>query len=87
MSETCTVSLQILNSADQLLFFASVVICRWYFPDTKRLDAEKLLSAGGNQHGAFLIRDSESQRGELALSGKPSYRLRGGQGVPSVLFV
>ncbi|XP_029903282.1 tyrosine-protein kinase SRK2 [Myripristis murdjan] len=40
----------------------------WYFPDTKRLDAEKLLSAGGNQHGAFLIRDSESQRGELALS-------------------
>ncbi|XP_069017895.1 tyrosine-protein kinase FRK [Embiotoca jacksoni] len=40
----------------------------WYFPDTKRLDAEKMLLAEGNQHGAFLVRNSESQRGELALS-------------------
>ncbi|KAM7394978.1 hypothetical protein PAMA_006628 [Pampus argenteus] len=40
----------------------------WYFPDTKRQDAEKLLLSAGNQHGAFLIRDSESQKGELSLS-------------------
>ncbi|XP_071755323.1 tyrosine-protein kinase FRK [Centroberyx gerrardi] len=40
----------------------------WYFADTKRLDAEKFLLAGGNKHGAFLIRNSESQKGELSLS-------------------
>ncbi|XP_042359115.1 tyrosine-protein kinase SRK2 [Plectropomus leopardus] len=40
----------------------------WYFPKTKRLDAEKMLLAGGNQHGAFLIRNCESQEGELSLS-------------------
>ncbi|XP_070705499.1 tyrosine-protein kinase FRK [Pempheris klunzingeri] len=40
----------------------------WYFPETKRLDAEKMLLAGGNQHGAFLIRNCESQKGELSLS-------------------
>ncbi|KAF3844283.1 hypothetical protein F7725_013624, partial [Dissostichus mawsoni] len=42
----------------------------WYFPDTKRLDAEKMLLAEGNQHGAFLIRNCESQRGERSLSGE-----------------
>ncbi|KAM9495935.1 tyrosine-protein kinase FRK [Clarias gariepinus] len=41
---------------------------RWYFPDTKRMDAEKLLQAEGNQHGSFLIRECESQPGELSLS-------------------
>ncbi|KAM9704409.1 tyrosine-protein kinase FRK isoform 2-T2 [Menidia menidia] len=40
----------------------------WYFPDTKRLDAEKMLLAEGNQQGAFLVRNCESQRGELSLS-------------------
>ncbi|KAF7646879.1 hypothetical protein LDENG_00180990 [Lucifuga dentata] len=40
----------------------------WYFADTKRLDAEKLLLTGGNEHGAFLVRNCESQRGELSLS-------------------
>uniref|UniRef100_A0A3P9AAK2 Tyrosine-protein kinase n=1 Tax=Esox lucius TaxID=8010 RepID=A0A3P9AAK2_ESOLU len=40
----------------------------WYFADTKRLDAEKLLLSEGNKHGAFLIRHSESQKGELSLS-------------------
>uniref|UniRef100_A0A3B1JKJ4 Tyrosine-protein kinase n=1 Tax=Astyanax mexicanus TaxID=7994 RepID=A0A3B1JKJ4_ASTMX len=40
----------------------------WYFADTKRLDAEKLLQAEGNKHGAFLIRHCESQAGELSLS-------------------
>ncbi|XP_030626704.1 tyrosine-protein kinase SRK2 [Chanos chanos] len=40
----------------------------WYFADTKRLDAEKCLLSGQNQHGAFLIRQCESQKGELSLS-------------------
>ncbi|KAM9840180.1 tyrosine-protein kinase FRK [Aulostomus maculatus] len=40
----------------------------WYFADTKRLDAEKMLLAAGNHHGAFLIRNCESQKGELSLS-------------------
>lgn len=44
--------------------------CRWYFSDTKRLDAEKMLLAEGNQNGAFLVRDCESQKGELSLSGE-----------------
>ncbi|MCJ8749822.1 hypothetical protein PDJAM_G00192130 [Pangasius djambal] len=41
---------------------------KWYFPDTKRLDAEKLLQAEGNKHGSFLIRECESQPGELSMS-------------------
>ncbi|XP_028858458.1 tyrosine-protein kinase SRK2 [Denticeps clupeoides] len=40
----------------------------WYFPDTKRSDAEKLLLLEGNRQGAFLVRNCESQRGELAVS-------------------
>ncbi|XP_042246848.1 tyrosine-protein kinase SRK2 [Thunnus maccoyii] len=40
----------------------------WYFHDTKRQDAEKMLLAGRNEQGAFLIRDCESQKGELSLS-------------------
>ncbi|XP_019714731.1 tyrosine-protein kinase SRK2 [Hippocampus comes] len=40
----------------------------WYFPDTKRLDAEKMLLTGMNQQGSFLIRNCESQKGELSLS-------------------
>ncbi|XP_051510767.1 tyrosine-protein kinase SRK2-like isoform X2 [Myxocyprinus asiaticus] len=40
----------------------------WYFPETKRLDAEKMLLSDENQNGAFLIRNCESQTGELSLS-------------------
>ncbi|XP_062858617.1 tyrosine-protein kinase SRK2 [Trichomycterus rosablanca] len=40
----------------------------WYFADTKRVEAEKLLQAKGNQNGSFLIRQCESQPGELSLS-------------------
>ncbi|KAB5517024.1 hypothetical protein PHYPO_G00184740 [Pangasianodon hypophthalmus] len=47
---------------------ASLHAERWYFPDTKRLDAEKLLQAEGNKHGSFLIRECESQPGELSMS-------------------
>lgn len=55
-----------------VLVLTLCVSCRWYFPDTKRLDAERMLLADGNAHGAFLIRNSESQKGVLSLSGKHS---------------
>nr|XP_057906808.1 tyrosine-protein kinase SRK2 [Doryrhamphus excisus] len=47
---------------------ASIDAEPWYFPDTKRLDAEKMLLSGKNRNGAFLIRNCESQKGELSLS-------------------
>ena len=50
--------------------FAQFLISRWYFPDTKRQDADKMLLAEGNRHGAFLIRNSETQKGDLSLSGE-----------------
>uniref|UniRef100_A0A8C1VSZ7 Tyrosine-protein kinase n=1 Tax=Cyprinus carpio TaxID=7962 RepID=A0A8C1VSZ7_CYPCA len=40
----------------------------WYFPETKRLEAEKMLTSQENKNGAFLIRNCESQQGELSLS-------------------
>uniref|UniRef100_A0A3B4ZKA4 Tyrosine-protein kinase n=1 Tax=Stegastes partitus TaxID=144197 RepID=A0A3B4ZKA4_9TELE len=48
----------------------------WYFPDTKRLDAEKMLLAEGNLQGSFLIRNCESQRGDLSLSVLDSGRVK-----------
>uniref|UniRef100_A0A673KHS6 non-specific protein-tyrosine kinase n=1 Tax=Sinocyclocheilus rhinocerous TaxID=307959 RepID=A0A673KHS6_9TELE len=41
----------------------------WYFPETKRSEAEKMLMSQENKNGAFLIRNCESQAGELSLSG------------------
>ncbi|KAM9382832.1 tyrosine-protein kinase FRK [Phaethornis superciliosus] len=40
----------------------------WFFGSVKRADAERQLSYPGNQAGAFLIRESESLKGEYALS-------------------
>lgn len=40
----------------------------WFFGATKRADAERQLSYPGNQEGAFLIRESESLKGEYSLS-------------------
>ena len=42
--------------------------CRWYFGKIKRTDAEKKLQVPQNEHGAFLIRDSESRRNDFSLS-------------------
>lgn len=42
----------------------------WYFGKIKRTDAEKKLLLPNNDHGAFLIRDSESRRDDYSLSGK-----------------
>ncbi|NWX67535.1 FRK kinase, partial [Alca torda] len=40
----------------------------WFFGPVKRADAERQLSYTGNQAGAFLIRESESRKGEYSLS-------------------
>merc|ERR1712242_285812 len=40
----------------------------WYFGKIKRIEAEKKLLLAQNEHGAFLIRDSESRRNDFSLS-------------------
>jgi len=40
----------------------------WYFGKIKRMEAEKKLLLAQNEHGAFLIRDSESRRNDYSLS-------------------
>ncbi|XP_010977485.1 tyrosine-protein kinase FRK [Camelus dromedarius] len=40
----------------------------WFFGGIKRVDAENQLLYSGNQTGAFLIRESESQKGNFSLS-------------------
>ncbi|MPC13270.1 Tyrosine-protein kinase Src42A [Portunus trituberculatus] len=40
----------------------------WYFGRIKRIEAEKKLLLPENEHGAFLIRDSESRRNDYSLS-------------------
>lgn len=44
--------------------------CSWYFGKIKRIEAEKKLLLPENDHGAFLIRDSESRHNDYSLSGK-----------------
>nr|XP_006002996.1 PREDICTED: tyrosine-protein kinase FRK [Latimeria chalumnae] len=41
---------------------------KWFFGGIKRADAERQLLSPENQHGAFLIRESESQKGDFSLS-------------------
>lgn len=50
--------------------WVSLVYCRWYFRKIKRIEAEKKLLLPENEHGAFLIRDSESRHNDYSLSGK-----------------
>lgn len=40
----------------------------WYFGKIKRIEAEKKLLLPDNEHGAFLVRDSESRRNDYSLS-------------------
>ncbi|KAM3931624.1 tyrosine-protein kinase FRK [Leptodactylus fuscus] len=40
----------------------------WFFRDTKRPEAEKLLLQQNSQAGTFLVRESESQKGDYSLS-------------------
>ena len=53
--------------------YGNVILCclyRWYFGKIKRAEAEKKLLQSENDHGAFLIRDSESRRNDFSLSGE-----------------
>lgn len=47
-----------------------VFFFRWYFRKIKRIEAEKKLLLPENEHGAFLIRDSESRHNDYSLSGE-----------------
>jgi hypothetical protein len=37
---------------------------RWFFKGVSRKDAERQLLASGNKMGSFMIRDSETTKGE-----------------------
>lgn len=52
-----------------VIFIVLICICRWYFRKIKRIEAEKKLLLPENDHGAFLIRDSESRHNDYSLSG------------------
>lgn len=38
---------------------------RWYFRTLSRKDAERLLLSSGNKVGSFLVRESETTKGEI----------------------
>ncbi|CAF3901876.1 unnamed protein product [Rotaria magnacalcarata] len=40
----------------------------WYFKSIRRIDAEKQLMSDVNEHGSFLIRDSETKKTDFSLS-------------------
>lgn len=46
----------------------SIESAPWFFGGIKRADAEKVLLSPGNETGAFLIRESETQKGDYSLS-------------------
>jgi len=46
------------------------IVRRWYFGKIKRIEAEKKLLQADNEHGSFLIRDSESRHHDFSLSSK-----------------
>uniref|UniRef100_A0A336MYL2 non-specific protein-tyrosine kinase n=2 Tax=Culicoides sonorensis TaxID=179676 RepID=A0A336MYL2_CULSO len=50
------------------MFITRVVNLKWYFRKIKRIEAEKKLLLPENEHGAFLIRDSESRHNDYSLS-------------------
>lgn len=53
-----------------VVFYRPFFCYRWYFRKIKRIEAEKKLLLPENDHGAFLIRDSESRHNDYSLSGK-----------------
>lgn len=46
--------------------------CRWFFKNVSRNEAMRLLLAPGNTQGSFLIRESETTPGEVAVADKGS---------------
>lgn len=55
--------------------FPIAYLYRWYFRKIKRIEAEKKLLLPENEHGAFLIRDSESRHNDYSLSGNMHFYL------------
>jgi len=53
-----------------IINWCEYIICRWYFGKIKRIEAEKKLLQADNEHGCFLIRDSESRHHDFSLSSK-----------------
>nr|DAC81822.1 TPA_exp: Frk [Scyliorhinus canicula] len=47
---------------------SSIEAEQWFFGGIKRVDAEKQLLMAGNGNGSFIIRESESKRGDFSLS-------------------
>lgn len=68
------------NDSDWLIGIYISLLSRWFFGAIKRADAEKQLKYSENRTGAFLIRESESQKGDFSLSGR-SIDLWSGVGV------
>lgn len=61
----------ILGSLLLISEYQIFVYCiRWYFPNLNRTEAENGLLGKENRHGAFLIRNSESEYNNYSLSGK-----------------
>ncbi|XP_075059047.1 tyrosine-protein kinase FRK [Mixophyes fleayi] len=54
--------------ANYVALVSSIESKPWFFGDIKRTEAEKQLTLPGNQAGSFLVRESESQRGDYSLS-------------------
>lgn len=48
--------------------FRSIEAEPWYFGKLKRVEADKKLLMAENEHGAFIIRDSESRENDFSLS-------------------
>lgn len=54
----------IFNLSDPSIFLTqSTIFSRWYFGKMGRKDAERLLLNPGNQRGIFLVRESETTKG------------------------
>lgn len=69
MLECSLLVLYKMNSDWLIEVHVSLSLFRWFFGAIKRADAEKQLLYSENQTGAFLIRESESQKGDFSLSG------------------
>lgn len=47
------------------LTVAFVLLCRWFFKDITRKDAERQLLAPANKAGSYLLRESETSKGRV----------------------
>lgn len=62
--------LVVFKMTDWLIGVYVSLLFRWFFGAIKRADAERQLLYSENGTGAFLIRESESQKGDFSLSGR-----------------